>query len=146
MATGADTVEQAIQTLLEERAAAVRSGDLDRLMTVVAPDAVLYDALATLQRTGRTAIREKTNEWLSGYTGPIGYEIRNLQILSGGDVAVCHYLYRITGTMQDGQQVDMWLRSTLGLIHRDGAWTIVHEHTSVPFDAASGSALLDLTP
>jgi ketosteroid isomerase-like protein len=48
--------------------------------------------------------------------------------------------------MTDGKAVDMWVRSTMGLQRRDGVWVITHEHNSVPFDAESGKASLDLAP
>jgi ketosteroid isomerase-like protein len=47
--------------------------------------------------------------------------------------------------MTNGSAVDMWVRSTVCL-RTSGDWLIVHEHTSVPFDAESGRATLDLTP
>ena len=67
-------------------------------------------------------------------------------ITAGDDVAFAHYLYRVTGTMTNGTALDMWLRTSMGLRKIDGAWTITHEHTSVPFDTESGRAALDLTP
>jgi len=48
--------------------------------------------------------------------------------------------------MTNGAAVDMWVRSTVCLRKSGGDWLIVHEHTSVPFDAESGRATLDLTP
>jgi PhnB protein len=39
------------------------------------------------------------------------------------------------------------MRSTLGFRKRDGAWTIVHGHTSVPFNMdGSFTAAMDLEP
>jgi len=40
----------------------------------------------------------------------------------------------------------MWVRMTLSLAKIDGAWAITHEHASVPFDAQSRRASLDLEP
>jgi ketosteroid isomerase-like protein len=48
--------------------------------------------------------------------------------------------------MTNDSAVDMWVRSTVCLCKSGGDWLIVHEHTSVPFDAESGRAALDLTP
>lgn len=80
------------------------------------------------------------------YKGPIGYEVRDLAITAGQDVAFASYLYRVTGTRTDGAVVDMWVRATGGYRKIDGAWTIAHEHQSVPFDPESGKASLDLKP
>jgi ketosteroid isomerase-like protein len=61
-------------------------------------------------------------------------------------VAFCHYLYRIGGTMTDGTVVGMWLRSTVCLRQAGQDWLVTHEHTSVPFDGATGAASLTLEP
>ena len=80
------------------------------------------------------------------YDGRIGYEVRDLRIAAGDDIAFAHFLYHVTGTMTDGNKVDMWVRTTIGLQKTDGVWVITHEHNSVPFDAESGKASLDLPP
>ena len=66
--------------------------------------------------------------------------------MAGEDVAVAHYLYRVSGTLKDGTEVNMWVRCTLGLQKLDGKWRIVHEHDSVPFDPQTGRAVLDAQP
>ena len=48
--------------------------------------------------------------------------------------------------MTNGDAVDMWVRSTLGLRKIDGVWKVVHEHASVPFNAENGKALVALKP
>jgi ketosteroid isomerase-like protein len=48
--------------------------------------------------------------------------------------------------MTNGREVDMWVRSTVCFRQDEGAWAVAHEHTSVPFDAASGKASVDLKP
>ena len=40
----------------------------------------------------------------------------------------------------------LWVRATLGVQQVDGRWLIVHDHESVPFDAATGQALTGLQP
>jgi len=68
------------------------------------------------------------------------------RVTAGADVAFCHYLNRVSGTMTNGTSVDMWLRSTVCFRKTAGAWTITHEHTSVPFDAETGQASLTIQP
>lgn len=41
---------------------------------------------------------------------------------------------------------DGYKGATLGCRRIDGRWLIVHDHESVPFDPASGQALIDLEP
>jgi hypothetical protein len=64
---------------------------------------------------------------------------------AGDDPVVSHSLNRMSATRTGGQQLDMRWRATICYRRIDGAWTM-HEHASVPFDAASGRASLDLEP
>lgn len=140
------TSEEQLRALITERIAALAAKDGAALDARLAPDVVLFDALPPLRRSGRADVQAKTTDWLAGYAGPIGYEVREVTIVAGSDVAFCHYLSRVTGTLRDGQAVDMWVRTTLGCQKGAGGWTISHEHTSVPFDAATGQAAVALHP
>jgi PhnB protein len=53
----------------------------------------------------------------------------------------------MTGTENDGENVDLWFRHTVGLRKADGRWRIVHEHESVPsYMDGSYKAAVDLLP
>src|SRR5262245_56569831 len=78
--------------------------------------------------------------------GPIGYELRGLDVVAGEDVAYLHGLNHVEGTATGGDELDMWWRSTLGLRKQGGEWQATHSHTSVPFDMETSKALLDLQP
>jgi uncharacterized protein (TIGR02246 family) len=145
LATTGSSKDQ-IRALLDERVRAIRDRDAQALTSVCAPDVVSFDALPPLQRLGAEAVRARAEEWLGWYDGPVGYDIRDLRITAGDDTAFASYLYRVTGTMTNGSTVDMWVRSTVCLRKSGNDWLIAHEHTSVPFNAESGLAILDLTP
>jgi PhnB protein len=85
--------------------------------------------------------------WFSTFNGPIEYDIRELTIATGDDIAFCHSLDHMSGTMSDGQKTDLWLRNTIGLRKIDGKWKITHQHESVPFYMdGSFKAAIDLKP
>jgi ketosteroid isomerase-like protein len=138
--------EARIREIIEGRVRATRARDVDALMSNHAPDVVMFDALDPLRYVGSEAVRERAGQWLSWYRGPIGYEVRDLSVTAGDGAAFCHYLYRVTGTMTNGREVDMWVRSTVCFRKDEGAWVVAHEHTSVPFDAESGRASVGLKP
>jgi hypothetical protein len=75
-----------------------------------------------------------------------GYEVSDLNVTVDGDMGFCSFLYHVTGTLKAGGDVDMWVRATLGRRRIGGQWLIVHDHESVPFDAATGQALTALQP
>ncbi len=74
------------------------------------------------------------------------YEIRDLSIATGDDVAFSHSLNRVNATKTGGQKIDMWWRATICYRKLGDRWVVAHEHNSVPFDPESGKASLSLKP
>lgn len=138
------TNEAEIRGLIEARAKAVREKDVDAFISEFAPDVVMFNLAPPLQIKGTD--KQGLADWFSGYQGAMGCEIRDLSIAADDTVAFCHYLYRITGTMTNGNAEDMWVRATLCFRKISGKWLITHEHDSEPFDMQTFKALLDLKP
>jgi ketosteroid isomerase-like protein len=78
--------------------------------------------------------------------GPIGYELGDLTVAAGDDVAFSQSLNRVNATTTAGTRLDMWWRATVCYRRIDGKWMVTHAHSSVPFDVESGRASLDLKP
>lgn len=140
------TDEAGIRALIEDRVKAVHAKDVDGAMSRHAPDVVMFDVINPLRYIGSDKVRGRSGEWFALYESPIGYEVRDLSVTAGEDLAFCHYLYRVSGTMKSGNKVDMWVRATTCCRKIDGRWMVVHEHQSVPFDPETGKASLDLKP
>jgi uncharacterized protein (TIGR02246 family) len=134
-----DNSEATNDTLIRERlddwARAVRAKDVEAVMSHYAPDILLFDLAPPLQWKGADVCRNNWAEWFPTFQGPVDYEITELSITSGHDVAFCHSLNRIYGARTTGEHTNVWVRATVGLRKRDGTWTIAHEHYSVPFGA-----------
>jgi ketosteroid isomerase-like protein len=140
--------EAGIRALIDERSAAMRDKDAARAMATLARDVVAFE-LAPPLALGPEAARDEAGlaAWLSGWEGPVGIEIRDLHVETGGDIGWSRSLNRLHGTMTGGREVDMWMRSTLAFRREDGAWKIVHGHSSVPFRMdGSYRAATDLKP
>ena len=146
LANGKVTGEHEIRVLMDDLASAIRAKDIHALMAHYAPDVLTFDLLAPLQHSGNDAIRKRVSEWFSSFQGPIGYEMRNLSITTGDDVAFCHSLNGSSGTTKDGSKIEMWWRATNGFRKIGGKWIVTHGHSSEPFDGKSGQALLELKP
>lgn len=140
------TAEQELRDLVDARVAAVHAKDRASLTAAHAADVVAFNVLPPLQLHGPDEIDAQTEQWFAGYPGPIGYDVHELQVHADGDVGFCSFLYHVTGTLASGDDVDMWVRATLGCRRVDGAWKIVHDHESVPFDPQTGQALIGLAP
>ena len=138
--------EAQIRMLIENRLKAVHSKDINGAMSSITPDILLFDVVNPLHSRGSDAERKRAQEWFSSFQGPIGYEIRDLSISAGDDVAFSHCLNRYSGTTTDGGELGMWVRATTCYRKINGEWMITHEHQSVPFDIESGKASLNLEP
>jgi ketosteroid isomerase-like protein len=121
-------------TFLDSRVDACQVKDIDRLMSHYSPDIVYYDVVPPLQFAGSDEVRRNFVRWFDEYDGPIGLETRELDIAVSGDVAFAHMLHLDTGTMKNGADRAIWVRSTVCCRRSGGEWLITHEHISVPFD------------
>jgi ketosteroid isomerase-like protein len=137
-----------IRALIEERVAALRRKDAKGFVARQAADYSLYSlySMGSPLAADQASV-EDVDAWFASWRGPLGYEVRDLDITADGGVAFCHGFARMTGTKTDGESVDLWFRITLGLRRAADGWVIVHEHESVPFYMdGSLRAAVDLKP
>lgn len=138
--------ETQIRELIDDRVKAVQTKDVNASISSLVPDILSFDVVNPLQYIGSNASRKRAEQWFASFQGPMGYEIRDLSITAGDDVAFSHGLSHVSATIKDGGQLDMWWRTTVCFRKLDGKWMVTHEHNSVPFDVESGKASLDLKP
>jgi ketosteroid isomerase-like protein len=138
--------EAQIRGLIDAWASAFRAKDVDGLMANHSSDIVLFDLPTPLQYRGADAYRKNWEQWFPTLEGPVGCEMRELSVTAGDDVAFSHCLNRISSKKIDGEAFDVWVRVTVGFRKIDGAWTVTHEHVSVPFYMDTNKAACDLEP
>jgi uncharacterized protein (TIGR02246 family) len=138
--------ERELRDLIDERVRAVRERDSATLAARPAEDVITFDVLPPLNSRGSQATVEHLQTWFDGYDGPIDYSTRDVQVSAQGDLGFCSFLYHVAGTLRTGDAVNMWVRATVCCRRIDGRWRIVHDHESVPFDPATGQALISLEP
>jgi PhnB protein len=138
------TAEAQIRAILEDWAEGLRTKDAPRVKSHGVPDMVHYSMAPPLVADGGGL--NNLQKWFDTWQGPIGYELRDLEIAADENVAFCHCLNHMTGTQRSGE-TDVWFRHTFGLRKIDGRWKIVHSHESVPFYMdGSDKAAVDLKP
>jgi len=138
--------EAAILDVIHGMAQARYRKDAAAIAAPYAEDAAVYNLAPPLTHHGVDVA--ETQAWLETWEGPITIEPRNFEVTVAGDTAVAWGFMRMQGTKIDPPaKVNFWMRETLVLERRGGAWAIVHEHTSVPFymDASTRPAF-DLQP
>ena len=141
MTSTISTAEAAVRELLDERTAAMREKNADRLAECHRPGAVVYDLAPPLRKVFD---REAKRSWFAGHDGPMDYELTDVTVTAGGDVAVAYGLARMADAAGG---FELWFRTTLVLREVGGRWLIEHEHESTPFHMdGSFRAAVDLVP
>lgn len=121
-----------ISELLDTRVEACRTKDIDRLMSLYAPEIVYYDVVRPLKFAGADEVRRNFLRWFGEYDGEIGLETHDLHIAAGPEVAFAHMLHLDSGTRNNGIEGAVWIRSTVCCRRSGDGWRITHEHISMP--------------
>jgi len=139
------TDEAQIRKVIDDWADALREKDADGLVSHYAPS-VIHFSLAPPLLSARADVKD-LEAWFATWQGPLNYQIRDLNITAGGDVAFSSSINRMHGTNTAGGKDDLWFRHTLGFRKISGEWKITHEHESVPFYMDGNfKAAVDLKP
>lgn len=143
--------ETEVRQVMEQLADAVRSGQIEAIMSFYDPSLVAFDIAPPLRFISATEYRKN---WESMFTTmfnfPVNYEFSEEKIMVSGDLAVFHALIHTKGTFkhpEPGQENEMegWIRYSCCLKKANHQWKIHHEHCSVPV-AEDGRALMNLKP
>jgi ketosteroid isomerase-like protein len=127
-------------------AQAIREKDLDGLRRLYAEDVVSFDIDPPLQHVG---VEAKLKNWERVFTffAEPTYEVRDLTVVAGEDLAYAHFFGRLSGTLANGAQAaGMWVRGTLCFRRTGDTWLIAHDQVSVPLDITTGRGVTDLEP
>jgi ketosteroid isomerase-like protein len=124
--------ESEIQALLDNRVAACRTKDIDRLMSLYSTAIVYFDCVPPLRFSGHDAVRRNFVRWFGEYEGIIDLETHELEVAISGDVAFVHMLHLDKGNTHLEDGLEFWLRSTVCCQRSNGRWLITHEHISLP--------------
>ena len=120
----------AIRAQIEAWAAAVRAQDMAGILRNHSADMVMFDVPPPLHLRGIAAYGASWPQFFEASPKPIRFDIMDLQITAGNDVAFAVALMRCA--MIEGGNVDLDFRLTVGLRKIDGRWIVAHEHHSVP--------------
>ncbi|MFI5227425.1 MAG: YybH family protein [Gemmatimonadales bacterium] len=135
-----------VRQRVEHWARACREKDIDGVMSFYASTIVSFDLGPPLRYAGGENKRRAWEAVFDAYSGPIVYDVRDLKIMSDGELAFVHSLNDVSGTLASGHVTSLWVRWTACFHRIDGVWLIEHDHVSVPADVEHGQAVLNLTP
>lgn len=123
--------QQKLRALIEAWVTAVQEGDLDGICDRHSQDLVMFDVPPPEEGVrGLDAYRAVWPEFLEWVRAGARFELVELDVTAGYDVAYAWALLRC-GTDDELQSFpDRRLRLTLGLRRADDGWHVTHEHHS----------------
>lgn len=122
-----------IERLIKTRIAALERKDGSSANAALDKDLVAFELAGPLQLPPEQATDNAlTQQWLDSFDAGPKVTIQELSIHRDGDVAFCHSLNRLQGKRNDGKEIDLTMRSTLGFKRAGGEWKIIHAHSSLP--------------
>jgi len=124
--------QQQIQSLVETWAHAVRRRDMAGVIANHSPDLVMFDVPPPFESVGLEAYKKTWDTFFAWSSDLAVFDIDDLSITAGKDVAFVVARMRCSGRDDDGSRTELRFRLTIGLRRMDGRWTIVHEHHSIP--------------
>lgn len=132
--------KQQIQDLMTRWRDALEQRDVAAMMQDYASDAVLFDACPPYKTVGVEAIRQVWENCLPYFPDEFRSEHRDLTIHIDRDIAFVYGLHHFVPTPADHPCGQTWMRLSIGLRRIDGAWKVVHEHVSIPFNPMNREA------
>ncbi len=124
--------ELAIRSLVENWASAVRRKDLKGILRHHASSMLMFDVPPPLKSERIEAYEKTWDLFYSASPEPVVFDIREMNVSAGDDVAFVAALMRCAVREANGKFAPLDFRLTICLRKIDHQWTVLHEHHSVP--------------
>lgn len=124
--------EAEIRKLIENWAEAVRTKNLDGIMAHHSSEILMFDVPPPAQSKGIAAYKKTWDVFFAWFQNSGVFDIIELNITSGSDVAFATALMRCAGTETNGKKVKLNFRLTICFRKIRDQWTVMHEHHSIP--------------
>ncbi|MFD0632769.1 YybH family protein [Catenulispora yoronensis] len=140
MAMQRELDEAAIRQQIGNVVESIHAKDLDGLRLVYAEDVVSFDVEPPLEHVG---VEAKLKNWGRVFTvfREVEYEVRNLVLTVGDEVAFARLFGRLHGTLANGAATEgMWVRGTLCFQKRAGVglWCTTRRRCRSMWSAGGG--------
>ena len=121
-----------IREVLEAWAKATRQNRKDDVLKNHSPNLVIFDVLPPMKYESAEAYRRSWEDWQPESQGEAQFDLEDLSITAGVDVAFAHCFIRCGGTLPSGYTFQDLVRTTFCLKKEAEGWKVVHQHVSKP--------------
>jgi ketosteroid isomerase-like protein len=110
----------------------VRRKDLNAILADHSSNILMFDVPPPLESKGLEAYKRTWDLFFSRAHDPVVFNIREMSVTAGDDVAFVTALMRCAGTEGNGEDIELDFRLTIGLRKINNQWIVLHEHHSIP--------------
>jgi len=143
-ANNRSTDEAQIRDLVEGWARAVRSKNIDGILANHSPEILMFDVPPPAQSKGMEAYKKTWDVFFAWFQDSGVFDISELNITAGDDVAFATALMRCAGTEANGDKIELDFRLTICFRKIDERWTVMQSITrSLPVRASASIETLD---
>jgi ketosteroid isomerase-like protein len=121
-----------IRRLLLSWAEETRKGNHDAVLAGHHPDVLVFDVLAPMKYEGAGAYRASWDDWQPDTEGDVIFELYELDVTAGDDVAFATAFIKCGGTLTNGKSFEDHVRATFCLQRIEERWLVTHQHISKP--------------
>jgi ketosteroid isomerase-like protein len=125
-----------VRLILQQSATATRKGQRNDLLANHLPDVLIYDVLAPMKYEGAAAYRQSWDDWQPDTRGEAQFDLQDLSVSVGGDVAFAHCFIKCGGVLPNGKMFEDLVRATFCLRKASDSWKVAHQHISKPIQIA----------
>jgi uncharacterized protein (TIGR02246 family) len=124
--------EQDIRALIDRWTKAVREEDRAGIRADHDSEMLMFDVPPPFLSRGLDAYMETWEEFLSCNETPVAFDMRDVKITAGKDVAFATAIGQCLNKGPNGKREELEFRLTMCLRKIDGRWRVMHEHHSLP--------------
>lgn len=128
----ASTAENEVRAILESWAKSTKESRNDDILKNHSEDLVIFDVLPPMKYESAAAYRRSWEDWHPETEAGAIFDLENLSITAGADIAFAHSFINCGGTLPDGKSFRDTVRATFCLERVNGVWVVKHQHISKP--------------
>jgi ketosteroid isomerase-like protein len=125
--------ENQVREVLESWAKATRQNRKDDILKNHAPDLLIFDVLPPMKYESAESYRRSWDDWQPETQGEGQFDLENLAVTVGSNVAFAHCFIRCGGTAPDGRSFQDLVRATFCLKKLGGLESLAPD-ISKPFE------------
>ena len=137
-----------VQEVLANYKTAVLEKDVEKFLTMYAPELHIYDCWMNWESKGIASWKETVTGWFAELRDEgivLKVDFHDVVIEEGSSLAFVHCAVTYAGHQEgSGEKLrQMTNRFTFGLKKMDSSWLITHEHSSLPINPETGKGIFN---